>query len=176
LQLLAAVTLKVRCLIEISLVVIVFSYSERGRCAGAEAPEGSIFFPPFLGDGTCTLPCNVELSEEDSLSNHVPYVTWFFKSKANTFVPLNDSEFWRKEYRKYYCDKTGYPFPDFRDYSGPSHFSCVRRTSNHSEASFDCSLNNHACFIGTYQCQVSLESDDDTEKKLLDNVTTEVKG
>lgn len=81
----------------------------------------------------------------------IPRVEWSFKSNGDSFVMLNDSEFWEREYNKYYCDKTATPFsPDLRDYSGPSHFDCIgsKLESNFTSSSYDCSLRlEHLCFL-----------------------------
>lgn len=119
------------------------------------APEGSVYYSP--GGENCVLPCHVELSKESEPTS-IPHVTWFFESNDESFVPLNNSEFWKKEYKKHYCGYVAYPFPDFREYSGPSHFNCVHHAgqSESNKTSYDCSLEHHHCFLGTYKCKVTM--------------------
>ena len=113
----------------------------------------------------------MELSEADSVSANVPHVTWLFQSKSETFVPLDDSQFWKKEYSKHYCDKAAFPFPDFRNFSGPSHFDCAHQSGN----LYNCSLEQRRCFLGTYKCKVTLgPAGGSSEQKVLSEVTTDV--
>lgn len=138
------------------------------NCQQQEAPEGSLYSP--LGEDKCILPCHVELSEADSVSGNVPQVTWFFQSQSETFEPLDNSQFWNKEYNTHYCDKAAFPFPDFRNYSGPSHFNCTNQSGN----LYNCSLEQRRCFFGTYKCKVTLDSTGDGTQKVLDEITTRV--
>ena len=128
----------------------------------------------FVPSDQYVLPCTVELSEEDSRSNNVPHVTWFLESVNNSFVALDDSEFWTREYWNHYCDKVGGYYPDFRNYSGPSRFGCVQQTGG-GPASFDCSLRLHESVVGTFKCKVLLETAGGTEK-LVGETTTITKG
>lgn len=112
----------------------------------------------------------MELSEGDTPLSAAPHVSWFFQSNSNNFVALDDSVFWEREYNKYYCGKTAFPFPDFRDYSGPSHFDCIHSGSEGDTTSYNCSMEYRKCFLGTYKCSVSLAGGTEIVKEVTTRV------
>ena len=140
------------CLFIVVIVTLDLASFYRTYIPGDPLPDGII----ILNGSSCTMHCPVQVNE----SLPTPQVSWLFGETGNTFVDMNDFDYWNARYKNYYCYSPSlYGWPNhFQDYSPRIESTCIEQFDNSSDEGkvYDCSLELKRCLRGTYKCVVSV--------------------